>query len=494
MPKFLFRLIISFIPAIFLYFLSIELFPNNELKTLWFLAYCYIIFALLITPIAKIFLKFKSIKKYLYIIKFRRAIWILAWFFSLLHLMDFEENIRTYWSGSYSQEKSYSTFLFDEIFSWWGVDVIWMNFYGFWLWMIWIIITIILLIISNDLSSKIIWAKIWKNIQKLVYPLFILLVLHIYFVWWLEWLYLYPAIFLILFRLYVFIDECKYKSKKQINTNWYRKFLCLPCWFIYDEELWDPDSWLAPWTKFEDIPENWKCPVCQVTKKDFIALDEHYNPKHTENHELDFELKAKKFLTKDVVELSFYSEKNLEILPWQFCNFVFEEKITRSYSVVKYIDNHIYFLIKLKPNWKWSEIIKKLKIWEKIKTLWPFWDFVVQNTSNKKIFIATWTWLAPIYNMIEKSWNIEKELYFWVQKKSDLFYLEELEKIPNLKINIFLSQEKVYAYNYWRINYKNLNLENNPEIYICWNPKLVEDLENNLKNIWIQKIYYEKFL
>gem|GEM_PF-4095947 len=58
-------------------------------------------------------------------------------------------------------------------------------------------------------------------------------------------------------------------------------------------------------------------------------------------------MRTKKYLTKDVVELSFYCEKELEIQPGQFCNLIFynqegKEKITRSYSVVKYRDKLIY--------------------------------------------------------------------------------------------------------------------------------------------------------
>jgi hypothetical protein len=56
------------------------------------------------------------------------------------------------------------------------------------------------------------------------------------------------------------------------------------------------------------------CPACGVMKKDFIPLDSHYNPEHFEDHELEFELKSKIFLTKNVVELKFYCEKNLEII------------------------------------------------------------------------------------------------------------------------------------------------------------------------------------
>lgn len=49
----------------------------------------------------------------------------------------------------------------------------------------------------------------------------------------------------------------------------WRKFICRACGLIYDEELGDPDSGLAPGTRFEDIPNDWECPICGVRKTDF---------------------------------------------------------------------------------------------------------------------------------------------------------------------------------------------------------------------------------
>jgi rubredoxin-NAD+ reductase len=49
----------------------------------------------------------------------------------------------------------------------------------------------------------------------------------------------------------------------------WRKFICRACGLIYDEELGDPDSGLAPGTRFEDIPDDWECPICGVKKTDF---------------------------------------------------------------------------------------------------------------------------------------------------------------------------------------------------------------------------------
>ena len=51
--------------------------------------------------------------------------------------------------------------------------------------------------------------------------------------------------------------------------NAFRCFICRACGLIYDEAKGDADSGLAPGTRFEDIPDDWACPLCGVTKADF---------------------------------------------------------------------------------------------------------------------------------------------------------------------------------------------------------------------------------
>jgi flavin reductase (DIM6/NTAB) family NADH-FMN oxidoreductase RutF/rubredoxin len=50
------------------------------------------------------------------------------------------------------------------------------------------------------------------------------------------------------------------------------KYECLVCGWIYDPALGDPDGGIAPGTKFEDIPEDWECPVCGAKKSDFEEI------------------------------------------------------------------------------------------------------------------------------------------------------------------------------------------------------------------------------
>ncbi len=42
-----------------------------------------------------------------------------------------------------------------------------------------------------------------------------------------------------------------------------------PCGYTYDPQLGDPDNGVAPGTAFEDIPEDWLCPVCGLGKEVF---------------------------------------------------------------------------------------------------------------------------------------------------------------------------------------------------------------------------------
>ena len=46
-------------------------------------------------------------------------------------------------------------------------------------------------------------------------------------------------------------------------------FICRACGLIYDEAKGDPDSGLAAGTRFADIPDDWACPLCGVSKSDF---------------------------------------------------------------------------------------------------------------------------------------------------------------------------------------------------------------------------------
>ena len=51
------------------------------------------------------------------------------------------------------------------------------------------------------------------------------------------------------------------------------KYICTVCDWVYDPEIGDPEHGIAPGTKFEDIPDDWVCPLCGVGKEDFEKND-----------------------------------------------------------------------------------------------------------------------------------------------------------------------------------------------------------------------------
>lgn len=52
-----------------------------------------------------------------------------------------------------------------------------------------------------------------------------------------------------------------------------KKYVCDVCGYVYDPEIGDPDSGIAPGTPFEEIPDDWECPDCGVTKEDFSVME-----------------------------------------------------------------------------------------------------------------------------------------------------------------------------------------------------------------------------
>lgn len=52
------------------------------------------------------------------------------------------------------------------------------------------------------------------------------------------------------------------------------KYVCDVCGWIYDEDLGDVDSGVEPGTRFEDLPEDFVCPLCFVGKDNFSEVDE----------------------------------------------------------------------------------------------------------------------------------------------------------------------------------------------------------------------------
>jgi flavin reductase (DIM6/NTAB) family NADH-FMN oxidoreductase RutF/rubredoxin len=62
------------------------------------------------------------------------------------------------------------------------------------------------------------------------------------------------------------------EKKEEVNTK-IAKYKCSVCGWVYDPEVGDPDGGIAPGTAFEEIPDEWVCPVCGAAKSDFEKIE-----------------------------------------------------------------------------------------------------------------------------------------------------------------------------------------------------------------------------
>jgi len=65
-----------------------------------------------------------------------------------------------------------------------------------------------------------------------------------------------------------YVKEMDTKKEKKEEEKM-DKYVCNVCGYVYDPEKGDPDSGIEPGTAFEDLPDDWVCPLCGATKDDF---------------------------------------------------------------------------------------------------------------------------------------------------------------------------------------------------------------------------------
>lgn len=51
------------------------------------------------------------------------------------------------------------------------------------------------------------------------------------------------------------------------------KYICDVCDWVYDPEKGDPENGIEPGIKFEDLPDDFVCPICGVGKDQFSKMD-----------------------------------------------------------------------------------------------------------------------------------------------------------------------------------------------------------------------------
>lgn len=207
----------------------------------------------------------------------------------------------------------------------------------------------------------------------------------------------------------------------------------------------------------------------------------------------------RQMLTENVMEFTIETYTEVKVIPGQRALFIFEDEqgqFQRSYSIVyDDTDNEktiLVFAIKLSEHGRGSAMIRKLSIWSPVTIKWVFGNFFMQNTTLAKVFIGTWAWIVPLLPMAKQCMT-EKQLFFSVSHKKDLFYEDKIKKIPGLLYKIHISQEIVPWYESGRIDFVQQHFDPNTEFYLCWRPETIDNIIEKLKFWGYKRIYVEKF-
>ncbi len=384
----------------------------------------------------------------------------------------------------------YPSFIFSVDFWWQNGFISYLTF-----WVVALILTLPLLATSNTWAVKKL-GKNWKKLHMLVYGIAIFTVLHVVVLKWTRHFEIWPVIILGLYFIGKILEwkkvDFSFKQVKKITYPKWQKWRCIPCGYIYDPLLWDEDGWILPWTEFSDIPDNWRCQNCGVTKIDFVPYDE------SQEEHITATIVEHTLLNATTLHLVLEIVAPFEVLPGQYMRFLMQDALGtfyRQYSVVKKDKKRYTFTIKLDEKGRGGMVLRWFKEGDKMISLGVDGNFILQNTKTPKIFIATGTWLAPIYHMLAslEGTNKRRTLYFSVATHEELFYEKELKSLENIDLHIHITREKIEGYEEGRVDIDKIEASSETEWYLCGNPKMVVESREKLTKRGFKNIYSEEF-
>lgn len=343
---------------------------------------------------------------------------------------------------------------------------------------------------SNDASVR--WLKAgWKKLQTLAYPLFFITALHVAFASRFDAFYMVLISVLVLARTLSYVAEPE--SPVAVRSTGKRKnkrYLCVPCGYVYDPAVGDVDGGIAPGTEFEDIPYSWVCPVCGVSKKDFVEISEDAIVKNV----AEGAVSSIRNLNATTVELVVEADRDVAYEIGQYAVLSLTDKdgkFSRCYSIVSKNGRKLTFGIRVKDG-RGSSVLKKTKAGDKVGIVSVMGEFLLRDTKHPKVFIATGTGLSGVFPLVSAAKG-SKTLLLGDRKKEDLYYQAELSKISGLERRTFLSQEKTPDTEFGRLDVDAVEFDRDSEFYVCGNPEMVKSAEESLRKRGFARIYSEKF-
>ncbi|MDP3728420.1 MAG: FAD-dependent oxidoreductase [bacterium] len=222
--------------------------------------------------------------------------------------------------------------------------------------------------------------------------------------------------------------------------------------------------------------------------------------------EFEAEVISKKYLTKDVIELSFSIPETFDFQAGQFIMLrLFYENVYKfkSYSILNSPSQKgkLDLCIKIIDGGFASEAFKLLNIGEYLTMRGPFGQFTFKDTEKEAWFIGVGTGVTPFYSMLKEYLPKSQKnfrLIFGVRKKEDLFYHEEFQALEknfsHFSYCPTLSQETWEGYSGRVQKHLGEDLQNK-DFYICGLKEMVLETQEYLlkRGVAPERIHFERY-
>lgn len=145
---------------------------------------------------------------------------------------------------------------------------------------------------------------------------------------------------------------------------------------------------------------------------------------------------AARMLTADVVELRL-RRPGYTFTPGQYAFIRLRDAdgdFFRAYSVVDAADGAVTFCVKMIASGRGGRALRVLRVGDRVGLGRAMGIFTLASTSGRKLFIAGGTGVAPVLPMCRAAPAADKTVVFGVRSFADLFWLDELESVPNTRV------------------------------------------------------------
>jgi len=216
-------------------------------------------------------------------------------------------------------------------------------------------------------------------------------------------------------------------------------------------------------------------------------------------------LVKKTMITDTVIETIFESSNDVTFTPGQYLSLNIDERQKRMYSILSAEGNRFTLIIDTKPNGDASKLFATVKPGFETNIIYPMGDFILQDNSSPKIFIATGTGVVPLIAMAKQEMSknpIHKPVLLWgirYEKNNYINRYLESEIANGLMVNLCITRPSG-SYNGYtgRVTsaIKDLTFElplSKYEIYICGNKEAVKDVNEVVKALGVANIFMERY-